>query len=713
MHVLPYAGAVCPVCGTSNIQLRNESHQLPCGSVLAERFLVGYALGEGGFGITYVGWDLERNRKIAIKEYYPDGIVARDARNHLTIVPLRGKSQSDFVAWRNRFAREAQTMASLAGIPNIVTVREYFAENNTAYIVMDFVEGQTLRQLAESNGGRLSAGEVLRMMTPVMSALAQVHEQGLLHRDISPDNIIRQPDGTIVIIDFGSAREISEDGEKSSTVNVKHGYAPEEQYRRHGKQGPWTDVYAICATIYKLTTGKTPPQALDRLTGDDPLIPPNRLGADFTRSQQDAILKGLSVHAEDRQQDMQELRLSLKRSAPSGTPARLSYGGSQKTTWKVKTDSGLLASLRRIRERFIYWSQKRRSHHRRRSVLRPRFFIILLLFAAALALFFVLRNTGSAGSPESNPTPSASDGQPSQDPSVITDLVLTPTPTPDLSPVRAYISSQKLNLRQTPSLSGHVLTVLTQYTPITVYRAEGEFYYVTVDGTDSSGYVFATYVRLLGPNEEIPSAETPVPEIQETRAGFSYGYISKNNVNLRTYPSTSSEIIGVLPYMTTLDVFAKAGSFYRVRIRSTEQEGYVYADYVSRFVEETDSPDSDADEEDKKSSSSSKNAPALKLSEGHMVGNNGNITYTVANTGSVTVSSFTVSFVGYNAEGGQIETRSEVVEHELAPGSQYVKSVYSGFSGMDVSEIAVSITKAEAGGQSFSKKFSSIRILSD
>ncbi len=138
-----------------------------------------------------------------------------------------------------------------------------------------------------------------------------MHEAGLLHRDISPDNIIRRPDGTLVLLDFGAARQMSMSGEHSNTINVKHGFAPEEQYRTHGEQGPWTDIYALCATIYRLTTGVTPPNALDRLMSNSGLTPPNALGADFTSAQQNAILHGLKVRAFERTRSLQQLEKEL------------------------------------------------------------------------------------------------------------------------------------------------------------------------------------------------------------------------------------------------------------------------------------------------------------------------------------------------------------------------------------------------------------------
>lgn len=313
---------ICPVCGFDNASAENAANQLECGSILAGTYLVGCVLGQGGFGITYIGLDLNLNLKVAIKEYYPEGCVTRDGRTHTSVVPLPGEKKAFFEKGREKFVSEAQILARFTDEPSIVGVRGFFHENGTAYIVMNFVEGETLKARALRNGGRLPSAEVLELMKPLCASLSRVHEAGLLHRDISPDNIIVKKNGMPVLLDFGAARQISMTGEHSNTINVKHGFAPEEQYRTRGEQGPWTDVYALCATIYRLTTGVTPPQALDRLTSDVPITPPNRLGADFTPAQEAAVMHGLAVRAQDRISSMDQLLDELSRAAvkPSKPP---------------------------------------------------------------------------------------------------------------------------------------------------------------------------------------------------------------------------------------------------------------------------------------------------------------------------------------------------------------------------------------------------------
>lgn len=302
---------VCPRCGFDNAACENAANQLECGSILAGTYLVGRSLGQGGFGITYAGFDLNLNLKVAIKEYFPSECVTRDNRTHATVMPLPGERKAFFERGKERFVSEAQTLARFSDDSAIVNVRGFFYENGTAYIVMSFVEGETLKAYAEKRGGKLPASEVLALMWPVFRSLSRVHEAELLHRDISPDNIMRRADGSPVLIDFGAARQISAMGEHSNSVILKRGFAPVEQYHEHGEQGPWTDVYALCATIYRLTTGKTPPEAGDRLLNDTPLIPPNTLGADFSPAAQAAILHGLAVRASERTKTITQLQNEL------------------------------------------------------------------------------------------------------------------------------------------------------------------------------------------------------------------------------------------------------------------------------------------------------------------------------------------------------------------------------------------------------------------
>ena len=313
MAKLTSADGKCPFCG-SELNIENAPHQLPVNSILNGRYLVGKVLGAGGFGITYIGYDLRLDGRVAIKEYYPSGAANRSMS--LTVFPTNAVKNNPFDLGKSRFLTEAKTLSEFVEDGNIVTLRDYFEENGTAYIVMEYLEGEDLSHYAKKHG-ILEMDEALALLEPAMLALDKVHKKGLVHRDISPSNIMVLSDGRVKVLDFGSARLQNASGEQSLTVMLKHGYAPEEQYRPHGEQGPWTDVYAMSATIYKLITGKTPPAATERMF-EDMLVPPSKLGVKITPAQERALLHGLALRAPDRTQSMAELAASLrpKKKAP-------------------------------------------------------------------------------------------------------------------------------------------------------------------------------------------------------------------------------------------------------------------------------------------------------------------------------------------------------------------------------------------------------------
>ncbi len=247
----------------------NMSHQLPVGATLREQYRVGRVLGQGGFGITYLGWDMDLEVKVAIKEYFPTGLVSRESSTTSCVTCTAEKEL--FQTGRDRFMREARTLARLREVPEIVHIYNLFRDNDTAYIVMEYIDGIDLREYIRSRGGKLTVSETFAVLGPVMEALVKVHEAGLVHRDISPDNIMLPERGGIKLLDFGTARnvEVSTAGQEmqhSTEAILKHGFAPLEQYQRRGSLGPWTDEYALCATVYYCLTGTVPPDALERLT---------------------------------------------------------------------------------------------------------------------------------------------------------------------------------------------------------------------------------------------------------------------------------------------------------------------------------------------------------------------------------------------------------------------------------------------------------------
>ncbi len=309
----------CTSCGWMEGQNIQPLHPLPLQTILNGKYLVGRVLGEGGFGITYLGWDLNLDMKVAIKEYYPSGFVTRENLVTASVTPFIGDRYEAFISGLDKFVGEAKSLAKFYNLPGIVSVKDFFKENGTAYIVMEYIEGVTLKNYLKEQGGRLSSQHVEELAKPLIRSLSRIHEAGLIHRDISPDNIMLTKEGDIKLLDFGAARNISSDGAKSLSVLLKPGYAPEEQYRTRGRQGPWTDVYALCATLYKMITGETPPESMERMR-EDLLVPPSRMGVTISTGFEACLLKGLAVFQENRYQSMGELYDALIREESKTRP---------------------------------------------------------------------------------------------------------------------------------------------------------------------------------------------------------------------------------------------------------------------------------------------------------------------------------------------------------------------------------------------------------
>lgn len=300
---------VCPQCGWIDGTKQEFPQHLSPGTILQNKYVVGKVLGQGGFGITYLGWDLQLDMKLAIKEYMPKDFATRSTGQH-HITCFSGDYKSHFDHGMKKFIEEAKILAKYSNHAGIVPVRDYFEENNTAYLVMYYLEGIDLKRYLEQLGGKLPYEQAIHILMPVMDALKEIHKDGLLHRDISPDNIYITTEGEIKLLDFGAARHALNDHNRSLSVILKPGYAPEEQYRTKGRQGPWTDVYAVAATFYKMIVGQIPPESLDRLEVDT-LIKPSNLGISLPPHVENALIKALSVKGQDRYQSIGEFQQSL------------------------------------------------------------------------------------------------------------------------------------------------------------------------------------------------------------------------------------------------------------------------------------------------------------------------------------------------------------------------------------------------------------------
>ena len=304
----------CPKCGYDPAFDEGKFPlALPHGSILAGQYVTGRVLGQGGFGVTYLAFDRTLTLKVAIKEFFPDTMAGRTAGSS-QVTAFTGERGEQFRYGLERFLDEARTLAKFLGNPNIVGVRSYFEENGTAYFVMEYVEGVSLKAHLKNSGGKIPWQEAVRILLPVMDALSAVHREGIIHRDIAPDNIYLTGSRQVKLLDFGAARYSLGDKSQSLDVVLKHGYAPKEQYTRRGRQGPFSDVYALAATFYASVTGYVPPDALDRLEEDD-LVPPSARGVHMPPALEDAILRGLEVSAQDRFQSMEEFAAAVREAA--------------------------------------------------------------------------------------------------------------------------------------------------------------------------------------------------------------------------------------------------------------------------------------------------------------------------------------------------------------------------------------------------------------
>ena len=304
-----FQGYPCPNCGYDPAKDKHMEYALPPETILAGKYMAGRVLGQGGFGITYIGWDIALERKVAIKEYYPSGQVSRSPGTRNLTWYSSEQSLHARQDGMQMFLKEARKMVKADSIPGVVRVLDLFQENGTAYIVMEFVEGETLKARLLRDGP-MDWETAKKIFRPVISAMEQVHAFGLIHRDLSPDNLMLLPDGSVKILDLGAAKDLSLNSGASSMQVAKSGFSPLEQYIQRGGSGTWTDVYAIAATIYYTLTGTLIPGAVERLEKDTiswdfPAL--NRLPAQA----QEALKKALAVQAKDRTQTMEALEKGL------------------------------------------------------------------------------------------------------------------------------------------------------------------------------------------------------------------------------------------------------------------------------------------------------------------------------------------------------------------------------------------------------------------
>ncbi|MBQ6877347.1 MAG: PASTA domain-containing protein [Oscillospiraceae bacterium] len=290
---------ICPHCGYDQNLPAREAYHLSPGTILRARYLIGRVIGYGGFGVTYLGYDLMLGYKVAIKEYLPSEFATRVPEQQ-TLSIYTGEAEKQFEAGLRSFGDEAKRLAQFSNIPGVVKIYDVFHENRTAYIIMEFLDGESVADKLKREE-KLPPKEAIEIMGSILMTLNEIHATGMIHRDVSPGNIFVTKDGQIKLLDFGAARFASAYHTKSLSIILKPGYAPEEQYRSRGNQGPWTDVYAAGATLYKMLTGTTPQESVERMVKDE-IKEPSKLGIKINKNEETALMNALNVEISERTQ---------------------------------------------------------------------------------------------------------------------------------------------------------------------------------------------------------------------------------------------------------------------------------------------------------------------------------------------------------------------------------------------------------------------------
>ena len=287
----------CPHCGYDETTLRQESYYLDPGTVVGGKYIVGRVISYGGYTITYLGMDAENNRKVMVKEYLPSDFSTRsDGETEVTI--YSGDAVEQFEQGLTTFLNEANRIQHLENVQGIAKVYDCVAENDTGYVISEYVEGQTLKEILE-NGRTFTPQEAKDFISQILVGLSQVHPMDIIHCDISPETIMVTNTGEIKLMDFGATRYVTTANSKSLAIILKQGYAPEEQYRSKGVRGPWTDVYALGAVMYRMITGKVPTESVDRALIDE-LKEPSKLGVAIPQNIENAMMNALNVYQKDR-----------------------------------------------------------------------------------------------------------------------------------------------------------------------------------------------------------------------------------------------------------------------------------------------------------------------------------------------------------------------------------------------------------------------------
>ncbi len=299
----------CPYCGYVQGTSPRVGYHLHPGTVIGNRYVIGVVEGFGGFGITYRAWDTSIKSVVAIKEYYPAGIVNR-VPGESRVILYTGKGSEEYQKGMDRFLEEARNTARFSAHPNFVHVYDFFRENETAYMIMELLRGETMESYTRRCGGRVPCQDAIRIYSFIAEAVGELHKNNIIHRDLSPDNFFICENGEVKLMDLGAARFAS-GGSEERTVILKIGLAPPEQYFKNGRQGPWTDVYALSASMYETLTGMEPEESTDRQV-DDRLLPPTSVLPELPTYIDNVLMRGMALNPEYRFQSMEEFRKAIQ-----------------------------------------------------------------------------------------------------------------------------------------------------------------------------------------------------------------------------------------------------------------------------------------------------------------------------------------------------------------------------------------------------------------
>lgn len=336
-------GGQCRNCGYTDVPINLNSMQLPRFFVLYERYILGRVLGAGGFGITYKAYDILNNSLCAVKEFVPIGISAR-YMDGITLQASSEGQEDNFEHGKKRFLEEADVLKQLRNIPEVVQITDYFTENNTVYYVMEYLDGVTLKRMMNSMGGRLPYREAAAVIYRVGMALEEIHNRAhIFHRDISPENIMITQKGEVKLIDFGSAKYLIGQRSQNLSVVLKPGFAPPEQYTSTGRQGSYTDVYALAGTFYYAVSGVMVPEAPERLSGNNH-TPLKNMDLGISEKVSDEVDRALALNYRNRTQTAGEFVQHLKTPVITSRPKerrpwiRGRYAGGAEQMWYLPCD---------------------------------------------------------------------------------------------------------------------------------------------------------------------------------------------------------------------------------------------------------------------------------------------------------------------------------------------------------------------------------------